>query len=402
MIIHQPKFSHQNGEIILSAAVVIESSKKSAEMLPKTLWFSYPESYESYIVDQSDGFLASLLLLGMYFGEDIDIKGSVSPRLAYGVQEYQAVFNQWFPKKLCRVAINYQNLQALANTVQPGSVATAFSGGVDSFFSLWTHLPENQPIHEYQISHGLFINGFDISLNRPAQFEKLFTRYSKLFANFGLELLQVKTNLRGFYQYRLNWIYAHGGALIGTALTLGNLLSRFYVPSTYGYLNLHPLGTSPLTDNLLSNGSTQIIHHGAATVRTEKMDQLSKWVKFHSNLRVCTDLDSADNHFNCGRCDKCLNTIVYLEIIGQLPKFSVFPKKYSITDFFRWVSKVDMSNKYIMKFIYGAVSHRKYDIVIMMFFIFLSARVRSLLEAVKEAMPYRFKHWIRQLNVGDH
>ncbi|MBW8011807.1 MAG: hypothetical protein FVQ83_11315 [Chloroflexi bacterium] len=268
---------NKDGEIVISANVEVQSSSPASREIPKKLWFSFPETYQDFISFQSDGFIASLILRSMRLGENVEVRGTTSARLAYGFEEYQAVFNAWLPNLFERVNVTYQKLTPSKDQFSPGGVGTAFSGGVDSFHTLSFHLPQNQPNTFYQLSHGLFIHGFDIPLASQEQYNSLWLRYETLFKDLGITLLEAKTNIGQFYAYQIDWIYAHGGPLIGTALFLGKLFKKFYIPATYDYPNLAPAGTSPLSDHLLSTENTQFVHFGAATNRTIKMDQLAHW-----------------------------------------------------------------------------------------------------------------------------
>ena len=52
-----------------------------------------------------------------------------------------------------------------AAPVPGGAVLTAFSGGVDSFYTLRAHVAGQEPDERARITHGLFVHGFDLSLS---------------------------------------------------------------------------------------------------------------------------------------------------------------------------------------------------------------------------------------------
>ena len=52
-----------------------------------------------------------------------------------------------------------------------------FTGGVDSTFTLWSHLPQNQPVPEFRITHAIFLKGFDILPTEEQKYWHLFDRF---------------------------------------------------------------------------------------------------------------------------------------------------------------------------------------------------------------------------------
>ena len=104
--------------------------------MPERLWFIFPEEHIDNLTDRSDAFLPALLLLAMSLNEQVEVRGQVSPKLAYGLQEYQRIFNFWNPGKFSPVDIHYDQLTSPPKGEDQTKVMTSFSGGVDSFFTL--------------------------------------------------------------------------------------------------------------------------------------------------------------------------------------------------------------------------------------------------------------------------
>ena len=60
---------------------------------------SFPgKKYAYAVTERSDGFIVGLLLTAMKLKENIKVAGAVSPRLAFGIEEWQRVFNRWEPE----------------------------------------------------------------------------------------------------------------------------------------------------------------------------------------------------------------------------------------------------------------------------------------------------------------
>lgn len=398
MIIHTPELTLQEGQVRVSAKV--EMLNFVADY-PDTLWFQYPEDYQSNVTDRSDGFLASLFLVSMYFGEDLEVRGQVSPKLAYGIEEQRGIFNLWFPKRFRRIDIKYMDLHAPKFEQGAMEVATAFTGGVDSFYTLWSHLPDNQPNVASQIDRGLFIHGLDVDYRDTSSYLAASKRFSALFENHGLNLITAQTNVRDFSRLRIDWNYGHGGALIGTAMVLGNLIRRFYVPSTFSYKELIPLGTSPLIDHLLSTESFETVHHGALHKRFEKLERIASWTEVQKNLRVCTNQTKLYGIKNCCRCDKCLRTMAMLKAMGQLPRFSTFDLPLGHWNILRWGPKARSVHKHGWQILKYAIASRRYSLVLPVIAAIILGRTRYyLFDRVWAKIPAGIKYRLKSKLIG--
>jgi hypothetical protein len=393
MIIHQPEIVVRNGELVVSARVEL---KHPVEYIPQELWFAFPETYAKYITGRSDGFATSLIQTAMYFDENLEIRGEISPRLAYGLQEYQKVFHAWFPNVFNLVDIKYDKLISLPSTEVLGKVGTTFSGGVDSLYTLWSGLSQNQSIPSAQVTHGLFIHGFDLRLYEQEKYIQINEQYVHTFEQLGLELLKARTNGAQFWEFRIRWEYVHGGLLIGTALQFGRLLSSFYVPSTISYQKLTPMATSPITDHWLSTETMDIIHHGASLNRIQKLAVLSGWEISHNLLRVCTDITRREGIKNCSQCDKCLRTMIMLDLIDELPKFTTFQKQLRARNIMRYALFLAPSPTYPRQIYQAALEAGRFDVVLIMLPGILISSIRRTLSllanrVLSRATIYRIK-----------
>jgi len=317
MIVHEPETEFVDGRALVSAR--IELSRR-AQNPPERLWFSLREQDAGFVDDRSNAFAAALLPVAMASGEDLEIRGHLCPRLAFGLEEYQRLLHTWRPKQLKQVSIRCNDLQPQTD-VQPTGVGAAFSGGVDSFFSLKSHLGENEPKPSFRISHGLFVHGFDIALEQASSYQEAANAYDTFLRSVGVHLICVRTNLREFTKSP-GWEMSHGAALIGTALLLGRLLCRFYVPSSRSYETLIPWGSHPLLDPLLSTDTLQVIHDAAHLTRVDKIRVLAAWSPTYSLLRTC--YVKTDGLKNCCRCDNCVRTMTAFAVCGSLHKYSTF------------------------------------------------------------------------------
>lgn len=323
MIIHQPEIIQKDGYAILWSRIELAQKRVN---FPDHIWYRVPERYASYLSTHSDVFLVSGLLGGMYFNEDIEVRGSVSPRLAYHLDEYQYVLNFRKPNIVRPVSIQYERLAPLER--KPFAVGTTFTGGVDSLFTVWEHLPENQTDPNYQVTHGVFIRGFDILHTENENYQQLFAEYIKQASFLGIELIELETNMLSIAHQRLDLSYLFGPFIVSSGLALSGLFKRFYVPSSWDYHMLFRTAhaSDPLLDGFLSTDSMDIIHHGSTKRRVEKVEAIANWDVAQKSLWVCLDAKFEEHSWNCSRCEKCVRTMIPLYALGVMGSFEKFEK----------------------------------------------------------------------------
>jgi hypothetical protein len=288
---------------------------------PASLWYELEGVGAGDCSGHSDSFLVALLLVAMMRREEIEVRGGVCPRLLRNLQAYQQVFHAWFPEKFALVAITAEEFAGRPNAAAARGVGCAFSGGVDSSYTLQAHLPAHEPDPEWRVSHAVFVHGFDIRLCEEGIFAAAASRYRQRLAELGVRLITVRTNIREFVDV-VSWELAHGSALASVALLLSPLLQRFCIPASFPYTESLPWGSHPLTDPLLSSAALEIIHDGAMA-RVDKIARVAAWPPARSWLRVCWERPDANR--NCGRCYNCMLTMVSLEIAGFLADCPTFP-----------------------------------------------------------------------------
>jgi len=323
MIIHQPEMLKRDGNCIIYAKIEMNQPRDN---FPEYLWYRVPERFAQHLSLQSDSFLIPGLIGGMHFKEEVEVHGTLSPKLAYNLNEYQHLLNFRMSKDVTPVEIKYAHLKALQ--AKPSGVGTTFSGGVDSLFTIWKHLPQNQPIMDYRITHALFIHGFDILNKDKGRYQKLYPSYRDALKEINIELIPLETNLVSLIIPRMKLSHFYGPILAGSVHIFGNLFKKFFIPSSSDYTKIRQWTSSsdPTSDPLLSSENLDIIHHGAATRRVEKVEAICDWELAQTHLRVCVPDHPEKYSQNCSRCEKCLRTMIPLYALGKLDQFKTFEK----------------------------------------------------------------------------
>jgi hypothetical protein len=151
----------------------------------------------------------------------------------------------------------------------------------------------------------------ELSRNHTGDFSTAIKRNTDFMQYYDKILVPIEHNHYAFgYRYNLSRNLSFGSCLASVALLLG--FASAYIPASYSYSQLFPLGSHPLTDPLWSNEGTEIIHDGCEAKRTDKLAMISGCEPALKNLRVCFN----DINNNCGKCSKCLRTMTSLELMG--------------------------------------------------------------------------------------
>jgi hypothetical protein len=297
-----------------------DSTEVSADIDGFRLWYRSPKPY--LISRSGDPFLASALLPAMLKGErlEIDPRLPVSPKLLDNISRLQEIHNCWNPQ------FKIITIDAAKSPAEPLNNGTFsfFSGGIDSTYTFLKHIND--------ISHLVFIHGFDFFLDGNI-YKTAVNRNTRFAQTFEKKLIPIETNHHQFgYRYNLSRNLTQGSALASVAHLLG--FPYVYVPASFSYNQLFPYGSHPLTDPIWSNECTTIVHDGAEARRVDKIERIVKCESALTNLRVCF----SDMNVNCGKCSKCLRTMLPLKLLRSpaapfpdLPLSDVF-RKMSISN----------------------------------------------------------------------
>jgi hypothetical protein len=285
-----------------------DSQEISAAIDDFRLWFRVPKAIP--VSHAGDPFLAAALLPAMAKGEklEFDAKLSISPTLLRNCLILQDIHHAWNP------ALKIVPIDAVTKpTVALNDGAMSFfSGGVDSMFTFLKRREE--------LTHVVYIQGFDFLVD-DMSFRAALERNASFVRGFGKTVIPVGTNSNAFgYHHNLSILLTQGSALASIALLLG--FPRAFVSSAYSYSQLVPLGSHPLTDPLWSTEGVEVIHEGAEARRVDKVIKIAENPSALANLLVCAH----EVVHNCGECEKCLRTMIPLQLLGaSTPAFPPLP-----------------------------------------------------------------------------
>ena len=163
-------------------------------------------------------------------------------------------------------------------------------------------------------------------------------------AAVGCELLVVETNLRDFTERFQPWDVTFGGALAGIGLAMGSAFSHVLLSADFPSSVSVSYGSQQDLDPLWSTERTAVVHEGMERTRLEKVRYLADQPIVLQTLKVCYGKDTVSN---CGRCDKCLRTMLELYACGALENARCFEKPLKP----RRIAKLDLGRHFNEQFL---------------------------------------------------
>jgi hypothetical protein len=273
-----------------------------------------------YVLHDASPFAAALLLPSMKQGEDLIIEGSISGRLREGMHAIMREVLRW------DIGLKPIKIRAASLAADPPGrprSASFFSGGVDSFYTYLKH--KAAPEAADRVGSLILVNGFDIDRRNTRLWDRALENIGAVAEADHVELVVVRSNIQGLVEPILLWDYTHGGCLAAVGLFLRRGFHRIYIPSTHSVAEQIPWGSNLALDGHWSTEGTTFVHDGTEATRLEKViSQIAGSPLALQHLRVC--FANADGAYNCGRCDKCLRTMINLYVAGVLEKSGTFPR----------------------------------------------------------------------------
>jgi hypothetical protein len=275
------------------------------------IWFRFPPETAPLLTRMADPFVVAVLLHAMTRCRELVVHGDVSAALILNLCNFQEAFCAFHGGTYHPVRIEADRVVQAAAKPGTGRAITAFSGGVDSAFSIYLHTSRSRIVPKRPLCAALLMQGLDLTLEEPSVFARVANRCRTVTDDAGIALHTGATNLRTL---PVPWDDQFGTAVAASLLFFQGTYSQGLIPSAYTYGLLHPEhGSNPLTDPLLSSPLLAIIHDGAAYGRIDKLRELATWPAALAKLRVCWQPGRSEN---CGKCEKCVRTQLMLELCG--------------------------------------------------------------------------------------
>jgi len=289
------------------------------------VWADVPESLAVEVPDRLDAWLLWLLPHAFETQQDLILEGAVDPELLRNAHDLMEIWSRWRPdRRPIRVRAEPADVPGPGEPA-PEKIGLFFTGGVDSFFTLF-HYDALAAAHpewrQRPVDDLVYVWGFDIPLAHQDACDRKQAILGRVAAEVGKRLVMVVTNLRDT-GIRQPWgAVMHGPALGGIGLLLGNRWKTLLLSSWFCHEDHAPWGSTGITDPLLSTAATRTRPYGAGHDRFEKIAFLADYPLALETLHVCWEERS---EANCGRCEKCYRTLLALDVLGVRDRATGFP-----------------------------------------------------------------------------
>lgn len=320
-----------------SAEGTVLSAKVSFQGQEDECFYSVPAEYADMAdLESSNCFLVGMLYPAMRYGEDVEVDGTVSARLLYNLNEYLVPLMAICDTRLKRIRIT-----ASATTDAPcagaKAVGTGFSGGIDSFATIYEHFERPAP-EGFKLTHLFFFNvGAHGIPKKPGDLETIERQFRARYAKFrgfpeevGLPFVMVDSNVHKFHPW--GHLEVATFATVSAVMFLQRGIRRYYLASSgHTYRQLWKfLGDGGRPDAIermnmmllpwLSTEGLDLVDDGNLYDRSRKTELVASYAPAAKYLNVCYGHDTLDT--NCSVCGKCARTLLTLDILGKLDVFS--------------------------------------------------------------------------------
>jgi hypothetical protein len=299
------------------------------------LYFETNDNFADSLTCNPHAFLAACIMPAMHFGERrLSIEGEICPELKDGLITVMNWMRFWWYEPSRRlVAIEGKTRSGIGDHAISGRAGFFFSGGIDALSTLVVNRREYPLTHPGSINDGLLVCGLEIQ--DPVIFGFVLDSLRVLAEDAHISLIPVFTNIRSLGPDEDNVFWGEfwrkefmGATFSAIAHVLAKRFNRVSINSSDAIPDVVPYGTHPLIDPCFSSSDLRIRHEGIALSRLEKTRLVSTWNLALQHIRVCNDTQRyRQGRLNCGRCEKCIRTMLALKALGVLNQTAVFPDK---------------------------------------------------------------------------
>ncbi|PRR76501.1 hypothetical protein [Clostridium thermopalmarium] len=330
--------------------VIIQNNRLDCDYTIMGEWKKYFNEKESFFIEYSKSimdvpesiaiipFLCNFLPMAWIFDAEI-ILNEIDKDFYDSINEFKQGYIEMYPKLEFAGKITAQKI---VNNVNPKTDKSAafFSGGVDAFHTLISHIDERPTL--------VTLWGSDIKLEDKVGWKVVEEHTVNIARDNKLDYVVVKSSFRKFLNEGAlssyvskrtgdNWWHGfqHGIGLLGhmAPYAYQYQISKVYIASTFTIAEKGKVtcASDPSIDNYVRFCGCQVIHDGYEYNRQAKIERICNYTRKTGKpvqLRVCWESEGGSN---CCHCEKCYRTI--LGIIAEKDDPRKYGFNYSNEDF---------------------------------------------------------------------
>ncbi len=315
----------------ISAKVTWEDCDRESQ----EIYFETEPEFAQSIYPNPHSFVVASIIPALYFGEGrLYLEEEICPKLKEGLLTAQSLLHHWwYPHSHKLVSIEAKKLTAVSQNGKPKRAAFCFSGGIDSLATLVNNRIEYPESHPGYLRDGLLVFGLEV--RDREKFKNVLSSISTIAKESDLTFIPVYTNMiqlgpNNPVEFWENfWLNQYMSASFSSiAHAFSKRWGSFSINSSHDIPNLIPHGSNPLLTGCYSSWDLIIKEEGISFSRFEKTKMISKWDIALQKLRVCNVTDAyQDGRLNCGKCEKCIRTMLALLACDALENATCFPTR---------------------------------------------------------------------------
>lgn len=302
-------------------------SRISFDGQSQIIWLEVEKRYAQYLcTERCDAFLVGLLPFAYRKRFDLECEAPVHERLLFQIRSYLLPLIVKYGKSVYPVSISAQADDSILPCT--GAVGTGISCGVDCLHVIKNHL--HSAYANLKLTHLVLNNvGAFGGTGHNNQFEWATNQALRFRAETGLELVLINSNIFDWFS-SLGFNFAQNCTYLNSfpVFALQKLWSVYLYASAgddfakyFSLINNDQRCAENYDLVILDSFSIptlRIYSEGLPYKRIEKIDALRDDDFAHRYLYVCVDGAGG----NCGRCFKCKRTLLILDALGALDRFS--------------------------------------------------------------------------------
>lgn len=265
------------------------------------------------------------------------IGDEIDANFYHSIEEFKKGYIKMYPKIRFGGSLVFNRLvNNHMHKEKEASSAMLFSGGVDAFATLLSHIDEKPAL--------ITIQGSDIHLDENEKWDVIKKRNKETADLFGVNFFTISSNYTVFINQKElnnlvykrsndNWWHGfqHGIGMLGLVAPLAysyNII-KLYIASSHTPNDNVCCASDPSIDNHLRFSNCRIFHDLYDFTRLEKIRLIGEYTQSQKKslyLRVCLGINNEG--YNCCKCEKCIRTAIALKILGYNPdNFGFYEKE---------------------------------------------------------------------------
>lgn len=300
---------------------------------PRDIFFETEAEFAADLCCDPNAFVVAAAVPAMRFGERrLTVEGALCPQLYEDISLALATLREWFgpPRSAIRIEPSL-GLRAPFPRAEPRA-AVCFSGGVDSLALVRANRVSLPLDHPLSFKDGLIVYGLDMGYTADTyptdtvRFDFVRRLLDPVACDAQLQVIPVYTNLKFLEPDYEFWVKEYNSAgLAAVALAFSPRLTDVSIGSNAWIGFLPPAGSHPMIDPYYSTAALRV-HHAQTTMRRiDKVRLVADWAAAMANLRTCFSYPNSHAELNCGKCRKCIFTMLELLAVGKLAEAPTFP-----------------------------------------------------------------------------